>query len=156
MTPGCIEDKLDHYPKYDDGEPVVVGDYILEKRGTGKMNESPVHRVKEIRINSDYSAVSCSDGYTVTLSTGDCYIQRPSGKQIESFKVGNWVELLDDYNLTPCQYFTGRPERNCKACKANDEYAFDDSSPVPYKNRCYNRQIVDIIKRAKEMAVKYA
>lgn len=156
MTPGCNEDKLSRYPKYDDGEPVVVGDYILEKRWAGKKNESLVHRVKEIRINSGYSVVSCSDGYTVTLSEGDCHVQKPNDEQIESFKIGNWVELLDDYNLTPCQYFTGRPEKNCKYCKANDEYAFDDSSPVPYKNQCYNRQVKDIIKRAKEIAGQYA
>lgn len=139
MKSGC-------YPcYYKTNKPIRPGDYILD-------TQNNVHRVKEIKSNIGYTALVCTDGRVTFQTPASGAFTKPTQEQIEEFKKGNIIEVFEDYNKSPCVYFTGKQKRNCRGCRANNEDELNcNLNLLPSKNRCYNIQMTDLIRRMEEI-----
>lgn len=118
---------LDMWPRFEDGEPVMVGDRFIDH----KVNE---RTVRSVIVNNDGVELRTFDGTFDWHETGE-RVKRPAPND-------SWERFVEDMQKSACAYF-GYQHKEC------DER---DGCPARRALDCSNRKMADLIRRAKALA----
>lgn len=126
------------WPRFEDGEPVRMGDEVVSRDDDG----SPMTmRVGIVRISGGSVRLYDNNGFRITGEGGDGPLRRPAPADADSSDTeDSWGRLWDDVSGNACGYFVGHNVR-CADCPAGD-------SP----DDCGVLMARDIVRRARALA----